>query len=263
MSSVRARAPAPGASWADGSTCSPREARWIACSTSRASLDFDRHAVAPKASIWRDSARVGRFASTTQAWSPGTRRWSSRSSRGVVQRAEVDDRDLGLARRRALRRAGRAWTPAATSRGSRPRRSARAARGRRCPRTGRRRRGRVRGSRSSWSTPPLTLSLSACVGKRVKWVSPVSSPRVSHPDFTPRRGRQPRTDSATIRPCTRDAGPSERLPDRDDPQGYDESETAVSLFVINAHSTGARGALVLARRDLGASAARRAASMRR
>ena len=47
-----------------GSTCRPREARWIACSTSRSSLLFDRHAVAPNDSIWRTSVVVGRLAET-------------------------------------------------------------------------------------------------------------------------------------------------------------------------------------------------------
>ena len=50
---------------ARGSTCRPREARWMALSTSRACVSFDRHAVAPKVSIWLASAGVGRLASTT------------------------------------------------------------------------------------------------------------------------------------------------------------------------------------------------------
>jgi hypothetical protein len=40
-------------------------ARWIALTTSRASVSFDRQAVAPNDSIWLHSAAVGRLASTT------------------------------------------------------------------------------------------------------------------------------------------------------------------------------------------------------
>ena len=49
-----------------GSTCIPREARWMALTTSRPSVSLDRQAVAPKPSIWLHSAAVGRLASTTK-----------------------------------------------------------------------------------------------------------------------------------------------------------------------------------------------------
>ena len=45
----------------------PRAARWIALITSRASVSFERQAVAPNESIWLQSAAVGRLASTTSA----------------------------------------------------------------------------------------------------------------------------------------------------------------------------------------------------
>ena len=55
----------PPAAAERGSTCIPREARWIALTMSRASVSFERQAVAPKESIWLHSAAVGRLASTT------------------------------------------------------------------------------------------------------------------------------------------------------------------------------------------------------
>ena len=57
---ARARPPAER-----GSTCIPREARWMALTMSRPSVSLDRQAVAPNESIWLHSAAVGRLASTT------------------------------------------------------------------------------------------------------------------------------------------------------------------------------------------------------
>ena len=61
------RAHGPAGRGRAGSTCIPREARWIALMMSRASVSFDRQPVAPKDSIWLHSAAVGRLASTTHA----------------------------------------------------------------------------------------------------------------------------------------------------------------------------------------------------
>jgi hypothetical protein len=43
----------------------PIDASWMALTTSRASVSFDRQPVAPKLSICVHSAAVGRFARTT------------------------------------------------------------------------------------------------------------------------------------------------------------------------------------------------------
>ena len=55
---------------------------------SRASLAFDRHAVAPNASIWRDSPAVGRLASTISRVA-GKRRCSSRSSAALASEPKL------------------------------------------------------------------------------------------------------------------------------------------------------------------------------
>ena len=76
------RASLPPAAAERGSTCIPREARWIALMMSRASVSFDRQAVAPKESIWLHSAAVGRLASTTMRVS-GWVWWSWKTSAGA------------------------------------------------------------------------------------------------------------------------------------------------------------------------------------
>ena len=60
---VEAELPPPAAD--RGSTCMPREARWIALMMSRPWVSFEMQAVAPNESSWLDSAAVGRLASTT------------------------------------------------------------------------------------------------------------------------------------------------------------------------------------------------------
>src|SRR4051812_47731288 len=63
-SRLRLSTPPPAAA-ERGSTCIPRDARWIALMMSRASVSLDRQAVAPNESIWLHSAAVGRLARTT------------------------------------------------------------------------------------------------------------------------------------------------------------------------------------------------------
>ena len=66
VSSVpRSRLTPPPTDAERGSTCIPREARWIALMMSSASVSFERQPVAPNSSICVQSATVGRFASTT------------------------------------------------------------------------------------------------------------------------------------------------------------------------------------------------------
>ena len=61
---------------------------------SRASVSFDRQAVAPNDSIWLHSAAVGRLASTTMRVA-GWARWSWSTRPGLPSAAEVQQRHVG------------------------------------------------------------------------------------------------------------------------------------------------------------------------
>ena len=84
----------PPAAAERGSTCMPREARWMALMMSRASVSLDRQAVAPKDSIWLHSAALGRLASTTMRVS-GWAWWSWKTSAGARRVPKLSNTTAG------------------------------------------------------------------------------------------------------------------------------------------------------------------------
>ena len=79
-----------------GMSCIPREARWIALSTSRAWVAFARQAAAPKASSCEHSTPRARGRAAADACRGDA--WSGRGRRGGAQRRCVEDHDPWIAR---------------------------------------------------------------------------------------------------------------------------------------------------------------------